>query len=51
MTETQEKVIKKLVDIGLNYAVDRIYVLEDIERVLNGKNYKLSDIKPENYYD
>lgn len=51
MDKEQIEVLKKLVKIGLEYAVDQTYVLEDIERVLNGKKYKLSDIKPEDYYD
>lgn len=45
------KAIKKLVDIGLNYDVDRIYILEEIERILNGKEVKIKDIKVEDYYN
>ena len=40
--------IKKLVEIGLRYSVDYIYILEDIEKLLNGQDVK---IKIENYLD
>jgi hypothetical protein len=40
--------IKQLVEIGLGYNVDYIYVLEDIDTILNGKDIK---INIENYLD
>ena len=45
--ETIEK-IKKLVEIGLNYNVDYIYILEDIKKLLSGIDIK---INLENYLD
>lgn len=47
----KEKMIKKLVNIGLHYNVDYIYVLEDIENVLEGKITDIDKIKLENYLD
>lgn len=44
-----KRAIKKLVEIGLKYDVDKIYVLEEIERILNGKEVKVKDIKIEDY--
>lgn len=48
MNKKQIEDIKKLVNIGLNYNVDYIYILEDIEKVLNNKDIKI-DVK--NYLD
>jgi hypothetical protein len=44
-----KRAIKKLVEIGLKYDVDKIYILEEIERILNGKEVKVKDIKIEDY--
>lgn len=43
------KSLKKLVEIGLNYDVDQTYILEDIERILNGEHIDYNNIVPENY--
>lgn len=40
--------IKLLVNIGLNYNVDYIYILEDIKKILEGK---IVNIQLENYLD
>lgn len=49
MIASEVRCLKKLVDIGLNYDVDRIYVLEDIERILNGQHIDYDKINPEDY--
>lgn len=51
MTKEQEKSIKKLVDIGLGYNVDYIYILQDIKRILDGCNLPSECIFAENYLD
>lgn len=38
--------IKELVNIALTYDIDYIYILEDIQKLLNGQDIK---IKIENY--
>ena len=48
MTEKQIENIKKMVKIGLEYDVDQTYILEDIERVLNGETFDI--IEPSIYY-
>ena len=49
----KEMAILKLVNIGLNYDVDPIYILQDIEGIINmdKKNIKVEEIKLENYLD
>ena len=53
MLNRREKAIKKLVDIGLNYNVDYIYILQDIESILSLKkeDIDLKGISAENYID
>ena len=51
MTKEQEKSIKKLTDIGLQYNVDYIYILQDIKRILEGGQLKEENIFVENYLD
>lgn len=40
--------IRELVDIGLRYSVDYIYVLQDIKKLLDGKDV---NININNYLD
>lgn len=49
MIAAEIKCLKKLVKIGLEYDVDQTYVLEDIERILNGEHIDYNKIEPENY--
>ena len=50
---SKEEAILKLVNIGLNYDVDPIYILQDIEGIvyMDKKKIKVDDIKPEQYFD
>lgn len=49
----REKAILKLVKIGLDYSVDYIYILQDIESLLymDKKQIDIDKIKVENYLD
>lgn len=49
----KEEAILKLVDIGLNYDVDPIYILQDIEGIvhMDKKNIRVEDIKVDDYLD
>ena len=49
MDKNLKEVIGKMVDIGLEYNIDYVYLLEDIKEALEGKEYSLNDIRPENY--
>lgn len=49
MISIEIRCLKKLVEIGLKYNVDQTYVLEDIEKILNGGHIDYNKIKPENY--
>lgn len=49
MIAMEIRCLKKLVKIGLEYDVDQTYVLEDIEKILNGGHIDYDKIKPENY--
>lgn len=49
MIASEIKCLKKLVEIGLTYDVDHIYVLEDIKKILNGGHIDYDKINPENY--
>lgn len=51
MNKEQEKSIKKLVDIGLQYSVDYRYILQDIKSILDGGQLKSENILVENYLD
>lgn len=34
------EILKKLIRVALEYDVDRTYILQDMEEILNGKDYK-----------
>lgn len=49
----REKAIRKLVNIGLNYSVDYIYILQDIESLmeLDLDKINIEKINKEDYLD
>ena len=51
MTREQEESIKKLVNIGLTYSVDYIYLLQDIKSILDGKQINPDKINKDDYLD
>jgi len=53
MKKSQEKAIKKLIKIGINYKdkVDIVYILKDIQRILNGEDFCVDYILKENYFN
>lgn len=34
------EILKKLIRVALEYDVDKTYILQDMEEILNGKDYK-----------